>query len=90
MVMKRKQSQIPSEAAPQRGECKDLKVALGAAPIGRTGLAYRMLEKRKHPMINAQIQEKLDSLATSFAFQGFQSILERSIQLCGFCVADGA
>jgi hypothetical protein len=36
----------PSEAAPQTGEKKDLKFALGAAPIGRNGLAIESLKSK--------------------------------------------
>jgi hypothetical protein len=33
--------------------------------------SLRILEKQNHLMINVRIQKKLDSSATSFAFQGF-------------------
>jgi hypothetical protein len=41
-----------------------------AAPQKVRGPAYRILEKQNHLMIDVRIQKKLDSSATSFAFQG--------------------
>jgi hypothetical protein len=48
-----------------------IKVLLGAAPVGRGGLAYRILEKQNHLMINVRIGKRLATSATGFAFQGF-------------------
>jgi hypothetical protein len=45
--------------------CEDLVIS-GAAPS-----LCRILEKQNHLMTNAKATEKLDSSATSFAFQGF-------------------
>jgi len=57
---------------------KDPIVALETAPIGRSGLARRILEKQNTECLMWGYRRKLDSSATSFAFQGFLADLSGS------------
>src|ERR1700741_3497031 len=52
---------------------KGTMIGLGAALTGQSGLA-RILEKQNGPTMNPRLRKKLDSSATSFAFQGFWNL----------------
>jgi hypothetical protein len=51
--------------------CLPLQVVCESGIVEFRGPAYRILEKQNQLMINVRILKKLDSSATSLAFQGF-------------------
>jgi hypothetical protein len=62
---------LAGEAAPQTSEMLRDWDRVGSSADWAGRLRYRILEKQNHLMIYARIWKKLDSSATTFAFQGF-------------------
>jgi hypothetical protein len=60
---------LPPSFRPSTRPAWDIKVALGAAPVGQSGLAIESLKSKPHG--ECADTEKFDSSAISFAFLGF-------------------